>query len=380
MLKGSLQIKNNIYQVVFYHNGKTIWRSTGVKAIRGNKRKAEQRMNEILSEYDDNPGMFDRVLFTDYIEKWLENVKYKVDVITYEGYEQYAQKHIIPYFKPLKLYLQNVKLEDIEGYYNYKSVSGRLDSKEGGLSYRTIKLHGIVLNLVFQFAMRNKLIKENPCTYAEIPRTAKRSEKITNFYTTKQCQTLLKNIEGTPLYDMVYLTFLYGLRRSELMGLKWSAINFNSSTLSICHTVVVNSSVVAKDTTKNKTSNRTYPLLDDVKKILYRIKSEQEANKKFLGNRYVDTDYVFVKENGETYYPSYPSRALRKIIKQNNLTPIRWHDLRHSCASMLILQGWQMKDISEWLGHADIGTTMDIYTHIGMDHKKELGKTLNGIL
>jgi integrase len=380
--RGSLQEKNGIYQAVFYIKGRknAIWRSTGIKVQRGNKRKAEQRMKEIISEFDDNPNMFDKINFVTYIDKWLKTVKNQVDKITYEGYKSYADKHIKPYFKPLKLNLQDVKMSDIEKYYQYKSVSGRLDGKEGGLSYRSIQLHNVVLNMVFNEAIRQSIIKENPCRYAKIPKTAKRSDKKIEFYTPEQCTTLLEVTTGTILYDMIYITFMYGLRRSELMGLKWSAVDFDNNTLAICHTVVLQNVVVEKDTTKNQSSNRIYPLLDDVKEILLRRKRQQEEHKKLFGNCYNNTGYVFVKEDGSQYYPSYPSHELQKQLQKNNLPHIRWHDLRHSCASMLILKGWSMKDISDWLGHADIGTTMNIYGHLSMKHKRTLGNSLNGLL
>lgn len=378
--KGSLQIKNNTYQAVFYYDGKTVWRSTGIKAIRGNKRKAEQRMNKILAEYEDNPTIFDKIDFTHYIKIWLNDVKNHIDLITYEGYSQYANKHIIPYFEPKKLKLQDVKLSDIESYYKYKSISGRLDGKQGGLSYRSIKLHSVVLNLVFEYAMRNKLIKENPCQFAKIPNTAKRSKKIIDFYTPEQCNKLLGITQGTILHDMILITFLYGLRRSELMGLKWDAVDFDKNTVTIQHTVVVNDTVVAKDSAKNKSSRRTYPLLDEVKDLLLKRKEEQKEYKKLFGNCYTDTAYVFTKENGNTYYPAYPTHSLRKVIEQNDLPHLRWHDLRHSTASMLLEKGWSMKDISEWLGHSNINITMDTYTAINLDRKRTLSNSLNGIL
>jgi len=124
---------------------------------------------------------------------------------------------------------------------------------------------------------------------------------------------------------------------------------------------------------------RTYPLLTEVKEILVKIKVAQEKNKKLFGNCYQENGYIFTKEDGTAYYPTYPSHELRKCLKRNELPYIRWHDLRHTTASLLILKGWQMKEISEWLGHADIGTTMNIYGHIDMAHKKELGNTLNGL-
>ena len=383
-MRGSLQIKNNIYQAVFYTTDedgrqKTIWRSTGIKAVRGNKHKAEQRMEEIKAELDNSPPD-KNILFTDYMYIWLDSVKDNVDRVTYEGYKSYIDKHIRPYFTKLGLKLQDVKLSDIENYYHYKATAGRLDGKEGGLSYRTIKLHSVVLNLMFNEAVRTSIINDNPCRLAKIPKSAARSMKKVDFYTVDQCKTLLEITKGTSLHDMIYLTFIYGLRRSELMGLRWSAIDFSGGTLSINHTVVLQNVIVEKDSTKNKTSNRVYPLLDDVREILLKLKEEQSRNRIFFGDCYEENGYVFTREDGAAFYPSYPTHALEKVLKENNLPHSRWHDLRHSCASMLIAKGWQMKDISDWLGHADIGTTMNIYGHLDMAYKRNISQKLNGLL
>ena len=382
MLNGSLQIKNGIYQAVFYipGNKSATWRSTGIKAQRGNKRKAEQKMTEILSEFEEKLSDNEKISFTDYIDTWLISVKKRVDIVTYEGYKSYIERHIKPYFMPLNLKLEDITLSDIEKYFQYKAVSGRLDGKSGGLSYRTIKLHSVVLNLIFNEAIRNSLIKENPCKYAKIPNSVKKSEKQMNFYTTEQCKKLLDVTKDTVLHDMIYITFIYGLRRSELLGLKWDAVDFDNNTITIKHTVVLQNKVVAKDKTKNTTSNRTYPLLDDVKDILLKLKVQQEEYKELFKKCYTDTGYVFTKPDGKAFYPSYPTHTLEKILAKNNLPHIRWHDLRHSCASMLLLKGWKMKEISDWLGHASLQTTADIYSHLDMDHKRELGNSLGGIL
>ena len=236
-MRGSLQEKNNKYYAVFRVNGKQKWVNLNISTKRGNKRKAEERMKEILVEYDSNPGMFEKIPLSDYICKWLKTVKNQVDAVTYTGYKQYAEKHIIPYFKDLGLNLQDVRLSDIEGYYSYKALSGRLDGKSGGLSYSSIKKHSVVLNQVFTEAVRNRLIQRNPCELAKIPKTAAKSENTASFYTTEQCEKLLEVTEGTILHDMIYLTFMYGFRRSELMGLKWDAIDFDNNTLRINHTV-----------------------------------------------------------------------------------------------------------------------------------------------
>lgn len=103
-------------------------------------------MTKILSAYENNPNIFDKINFVEYMDKWLKTIKNQVDIVTYEGYRSYLEKHIKPYFKSPKLNLQDIKMSDIEKYYQYKSVSGRLDGKLGGLSYRSIKY--IVLFLI----------------------------------------------------------------------------------------------------------------------------------------------------------------------------------------------------------------------------------------
>lgn len=378
-MRGSLQIKNNRYYAVFRINGKQKWVSLKIEAKRGNKKKAEQALNELMLKYQNNPHLINKILFVEYAQKWLDSVKGHVDSITYESYKQHVLKHFIPYFKPLNIYLQDIDISHIEQYYNYKSVSGRLDGKNGGLSHATIKRHSIVLNLIFKRAMYEQLITRNPCEYAKVP-TAKTTVKKIEFYTTEQCNKLLSITNGTELYNMIYLTFIYGLRRSELMGLRWCDIDFNNETITIQHTAVTNGIVERKDKTKTSSSNRVYPLLSDIKKILLSIQQQQAEYKDLFGNCYINSGYVFTRENGEAYFPDYPSKKLQKVIKENKLPHIRWHDLRHSCVCMLIARGWHMKDISEWLGHSDISTTMNIYGHISIEHKREIAKELNGLL
>ncbi len=388
-MNGSLQEKHGKYYVVFSTKTidgkrKTEWVNTGVPAVRGNKRQAERRLAEIIAErearLEEMKGSKD-MLFSDYIDLWLEQAKSTVDIVTYNGYKSYVVNHIKPYFSKSNLSLREVSISDIEKYYANKATTGRLDGKEGGLSRRTIELHKAVLSRMFGDAMREPFnLKENPCRLAKIPKTAVKNPKHISFYSVEQCKELLKVTDGTPLHDMILLTFLYGLRRSELMGLKWSAVDFSRGTITINHTVVVYDGVVEKESTKNDSSNRTYPILNDVLPILNRLKNQQNEYKKLFGNCYNDTNFIFTKEDGSAYYPAYPYHELMKVIKKHNFPTIRWHDLRHSCASMLLEKGWSMKDISDWLGHADIGTTMNIYAHLSMEHKRKMADGLTGML
>lgn len=368
-----------MYYAVFRINGKQKWIPLNIENKRGNKTKADKKLKEILVMAERNPNMFDKIDFCAYAKKWLHEVKSQVDTMTFEGYKQHLEKHIIPHFEPLKLAIQDIRVSHIEEYYKAKMSGGRLDGKEGGLSRASVKRHSVVLSLIFKQARANELIIDNPCEAAVIPK-AKQQMKRTDFYSVEQCKQLLEITDNTILHDMIQITFLYGLRRSEMIGLRWKDIDFINDTITIQHTVVVNGVVERKDRTKNSTSNRIYPLLPDIKQMLNERKSEQNNNRDLLGSAYVDTPYIFVKADGNTYYPDYPTKMLEKVLERNKLPHIRWHDLRHSCASMLIDKGWSMKDVSDWLGHADIGTTMNIYGHLSMEHKRKAAASLDGML
>ena len=383
-MSGSLHKRGKNWYTTFYLNGKRIERSLGITAVdRGrtvNKRQAEEAMRKLIAEYNDNPERFNNITFADYVEKWLKRKAASVEVGTIEGYKGYCDAHIIPYFEQNGLKLSQVTTKDIEAYYNAKATGGRLDNKPGGLSIASIRRHKAVLNQVFKDALHDGLVKYNPCQYAKMPKDKATKPKKQNIYTYEQCQQLLDCTEGTVFHDMVLITFLYGLRRSELVGLRWSAIDFDKGTLAINYTVTVQKTVSSKSRTKNASSNREYPLLDEVRSLLLARRRQQEEYRQIFGNRYHETDFVFTKENGEGYYPSYASQRLKKIIKRYNLPPLNWHGLRHSCASMLIEKGWHMKDVSAWLGHSGIQITMDLYTHVRLEHKREISESLNGML
>lgn len=383
-MSGSLHKRGKNWYTTFYLNGKRIERSLGITAVdRGrtvNKRQAEEAMRKLIAEYSDNPERFNNITFADYVEKWLKRKAASVEVGTIEGYKGYCDAHIIPYFEQNGLKLSQVTTKDIEAYYNAKATGGRLDGKPGGLSIVSIRKHKALLNQIFQDALREDLIVTNPCQYAKMPKIKTKQENVWHIYTAEQCNELLELVKGTIIYDMLYITFIYGLRRSELMGLKWSAVDFGKNEIEICHTITTQKTISAKDGTKNSSSHRTYPLLKEIREMLLARQKQQDEYRQIFGNRYQDTGYIFVKENGEQYHPGYPSKKLHKIIKRNNLPSLRWHDLRHSCASMLLDKGWKMKEISDWLGHQDISTTMNLYTHLNIDHKRQLAESLTGTL
>ncbi len=383
-MTGSLQIKNDKYYAVLNlktENGKrkSKWISMGLP-VKGNSRKAQQRLREILDEYEKAEKSFSKeVQFTDFMKRWLETRKNKVDEVTWEGYEDAVNNHLIPYFEPMNLALSQVTVDHIEEYYQLKSVSGRRDGRPGGLSKRTVKFHSSLFRMIFKEGIRKRLITADPCSVAEMPVRSDKSFRGT-FLTESQCVTLLEYSKGKPVYDLIQVTLIYGLRRSELMGLKWDAVNFEQGTLSIRRTVVLKKGIHEKEKTKTNSSNRIYPLVPSVKEILLKAKEQQECYKRIFGNCYQDSGYVFTHPDGSPFHPSYPSHELKKILaKHPDLPNIRFHDLRHTCASLLFGLGWSMKDVSEWLGHSSVAITMDTYTHIDAHRKAMLAKGIDGL-
>lgn len=380
-MTGSLQVKNNMYYAVIniYEEGKRKqkWVNSNL-SLRGNKTKAEKFLREQIMFYEsESESNLSDELFSAYIKKWLDKVKNSVDDITFQGYKQLAESHIIPYFEQTKTMLKDINKEILQDYINKKAKNGRLDNK-GGLSAKSLRLHRNILNQTLKEALSSKLIAENPCQFIKLPQIQRREP---SFYSSEQIEDLLSKIkDDETFYLLVKITATYGLRRSEVLGLQWNSISFAQNTLQIEHTVVKVNKVVHKDKTKNASSFRSFPLIPEIKDLLLKEKEKQEKDKKEFGNEYIDSPYIFVWDNGKPFATEYVSQHFNRILKWNNLPHIRFHDLRHSCASILLSNGFTLKDVQEWLGHSDITLTANIYGHLDLERKKDIANTLASML
>lgn len=379
-MTGSLQQKSGYFYAVLNYtddNGKhkKKWVKTGLE-IKGNKRKGELFLNDLLAQSkDEDFRSSSKIMFCDFIKQWIKNKKNKIELSTWESYDMYARKHIIPYFEKLNLTLKQVTPNHIMNFYNYEFVGGRCDGKEGGLSIQSIRVHGIVIKEVLNEAVIRELIYRNPALNVPLPKKEKQ-EVIGTFLDAEQANTVLKAFRENRLQSLVYMTLYYGLRRSEVIGLKWGAIDFEKNTVTIQHTIVKNLTIVAKDKTKSPSSHRTFELLPEIKDMLLKQYQEMLKNKALFGNTFNDSDYVFTWEDGRPYRPDYITHAFQKVLKQKDIPMMRFHDLRHSTASILYDKGWSLKDIQTWLGHSDIKMTGNIYTHITNLRKQSMGKNL----
>ncbi len=376
-MTGSLAVKNGKYYAVLnvYENGtrKKKWICSELPE-KGNKRKAGQFLREKLAEYERMEGIVRTdIRFSDYIRTWLEQIARTIDAVTLQSYKIVADKHILPYFDAKKLKLTDVTHHLLQQYIDIKSKSGRLDGK-GGLSPRTLRHHKNILTQTLDLAVKNKLIPSNPCQFVIMP-PMERYES--SFYNDKQLRQMFDAFKDEPLLPLIQITALYGLRRSELLGLQWDSIDFARKTMTIRHTVARVTKVVAKDKTKNASSRRSFPLTEEALEIFRAAKQTEERNRKAFGSSYTENDYVFKWPDGHTYAPEYVSHKFTRLLKKYDLPHIRFHELRHSCASLLIAMGWSLKDVQEWLGHSDIQMTANIYSHLDVGRKVSIAASLS---
>ena len=367
MVAGHLHEKNGYYYIILNLTDsagkrKPKWISTGL-TIKGNKKRAEQMLMEERRKYA-NAKTGDDVLFADFMEQWLEIVKSTVSIPTYSSYVNAVKSIIAPYFRKKKILLRDLQAHDIQMFYQEQLQRVKASS--------VIHYHANI-HKALKYAVKNDMIPSNPADKVERP---KQDKFYGNFYDRDELNKLFEAVAGTKLELPVLLGAFYGLRRSEIVGLKWSAIDFEQNTITISHTVTScnldgKCVIVAKDTTKTKSSRRTLPLVPYFHEKLLAVKAQQERNQKLCGRSYNREflEYICVDDIGDRFKPNSITSQFPKLLDRNGFRKIRFHDLRHSCASLLLASGVPMKHIQEWLGHSDFSTTANIYAHLDYSSK-----------
>lgn len=380
MVAGHLQGKNNFYYVVLNYadtqgKRKSKWISTGLPT-KGNKKRAEARLMEERKKFNPVPkiGQND-ILFADYMEQWLEIIKPSIEVVTFASYSTMVKSTIAPYFRKKKITLSDLKPKDIQDFYTDQLKRVKANS--------VIHYHANI-HKALKYAVKMGLISTNPADQVDRPRKEK---FVGSFYDSDEVQKLFEVAKGTKLELAVLFGAFYGLRRSEIVGLKWDAIDFKDNTIVIRHTVTTctldgKKLTISKDRTKNVSSLRSLPLVPVFREKLLALKKQQAKNRKLFRKSYCTDylEYIYVDELGERIKPNYITNAFPKLLGQYHMRVIRFHDLRHSCASLLLAAGVPMKAIQEWLGHSTFSTTADIYAHLAYKSKVQSADAMENIL
>lgn len=365
-MTGSLQIKNERYYAVlnFYDiSGNRVqkWFPLNM-TVKGNKRKAEIMLKQLLVEYQGLEAVepINRLL-SQHIAAWIEADRPHIAVTTYNQYVNMLNLHIAPYFDERKITLCSVTPGDLEDYYNYKTANG--------LSPNTVIKHHAIIRSSLQWALKHQYVRYNAADLATRP---SRARYIANEpYSVEEIVMLLTLTQNEPIAVPIFLASFYGLRRSEILGLRWSAIDFEKGIIRIDTTVVREKigdqivSTVRNNKTKTESSRRDLPLCQYTYDYFSILRNKQINQMNLCGNSYnrYYLDFVCVDDMGMLLQPDFVSQKFQKLLEKYNLRPIRFHDLRHSCATIMMYLGYTLKDIQTWLGHSNFNFTANTYVH-----------------
>lgn len=369
---GHLEEKRGIYQMVLSWADTDGVRqrqskSTGLK-VKGNKKRAESMLQDARKAKEQElasiPDLGDP-LFADYMEfTWLDVIRQEVKLTTFGGYQMNVQKAIAPWFRARGILLRNLTAEDINDFYD--------DCLERLKATSVLKYHANI-GKALKYAVKKGLIEHTVMDKVDRPSPERFVGK---FLKQSEVVALFEAVKGHKLELGVILGTFYGLRRAEVVGLRWDAIDFEANTISIEHTVTTATIdgkriFVADDTTKTKSSFRTLPLVPSFRAKLLAVKEEQEYYRKLCGKSYnkKDSQYIYTDQLGNRISPSYLTEAFPKFMERNGFRRLRFHDLRHSCASLLLAAGVPLKQIQEWLGHSDFAITANTYAHLEFNSK-----------
>lgn len=331
MVAGHLQEKKGRFYIVLSYTDienkrKTKWIPTGLP-VKNNKKRAEKMLMEAREKFKP-PVTRDTVrsdmLFSDYLTEWLKIIKSTVRRTTFSSYSSLVKSVIKPYFEKLEVTLDGLKPIHIQTFYTREL--------ERVTSSTVIHYHAVIRRALI-YAVKIELLDSNPIDRVERP---KKEHYIPAYYDSQEINRLFELVAGTDLEVPVKLAAFYGLRREEVLGLRWKAIDFEENTITINHTVTQieengKTVTVASDTTKTKSSMRTLPMVPQFRELLLRKKEEQAELRRVCGKCYNKEflDYVCVNALGERIKPSYLTNSFPAFVVKNGMRRIRFHDLRH---------------------------------------------------
>ena len=329
------------------------------------KRDANKRLNEVKEEiYKEELLLPNEMILQDFLLDFLEKYKMNLSITTYNCYMRICKKYIIPL-------LGDIKLCDIRPIHIQNYVDDLLDL----LTPQTIKVHLNILNLALKRAYRLKLIKENVVQFVEVPKNKKYKNEI---YNAEDMKKLLEKSRETSLELPIILASGLGLRISEILGLTWNNIDFNDFTITIDKITVRDKGQVILKEPKTESSIRTISAPKEIILILKQLKKDRLAAK--LRGEKSHRELIFYDKNLNPVAQDVLSKKFRYFLQENNLKHIRFHDLRHSHVTMLIDAKVPIKVISERVGHSNVNTTLNIYSHALREMDQEASDKISDTL
>lgn len=364
-MTASVQVKGKYCYIVLNYRGeqgerRQKWISTHLLA-RGHKREAQRMIPQVILRYqhlENSPG--EDADMRQLLQAWYQATAPALSPSTAQGYHSILQRHLLPYFSenPVKAAQLNPSL--LEDYYQMLV--------QKGLSPSTIRRHHSNLSAALRWGVRQGWIAHNPASQVVLPH---RQPYTVQYYTGEQLRQLFCSVRGTELETPVFLAGMYGLRRSEVLALRWQDVQHG--VLSICRSVQEHKGqLVFRTQLKTPASVRALPVMPQVAAYLHQLQKrrEQQATQWAQQGIAWDAQHLCLRQDGQLLRPSQLSKRFSSFLVQQHFPPIRFHDLRHSCASLLIAQGCPVKAVQVWLGHSSYRTTADTYAHVSAaDHR-----------
>ena len=364
MVAGHMTKKNGYWYLILMVRDETgrlkqKWISTHLR-VEGNKKKAEAMLLAARREYTDFAEIQKRssdVLVSHYLTTWVKSCRGKVSFGTYEEYQNCINNRIAPYFKERNILLLDLKPADILDYYNSLYAKG--------LTGNTVLHYHVLLRKALKEASMRGFIQNDPTDF--IPRP-KKEQSAADCYSPEECRKLLNALHDDPLELPITLAVLYGLRRSEVLGLRWGAIDYERATITISHSVTstaVNGKrqLIAKDKLKRKSSFRTLPLMPQVAAML-----QNAAIQRYGTQPPPNEEYICVNGTGQLFTPDYLSEHFKTILAKNNLRRIRFHDLRHPYVKhrLILMLGEKLAELVSFIGE-DKAEALSVHSAIESD-------------
>lgn len=346
-------------------------------SVKGSREDADIELAKLLNKL--HTGSYvrtSRLTVREYLKRWLADyAKANVSNKTFERYDEIVRIHLVPSLGHHRL--SALQPLHIQSCYSEAMLNGRKDRKEGGLSAQTVLHHHRLLREALQQAVRWQLLARNPADSVEPPRPIRREMAV---LTEGQTVELLKSLEATRLYVPVLLAVTTGLRRGEILALKWEDLDFDRATLTVRRSLERTNHGVHLKEPKTRKGRRVVALPQMTIHALRRHKAEQAKERLALGPAYRDSGFVCARICGTPMDPSELTAGFAAHIREQDLPTIRFHDLRHGHATHLLRQGVHPKVVSERLGHSTIGITLDVYSHVMPDMQKEAALRIESAL
>lgn len=344
--------------------------------VTGTKKDAERELARLAHSL--NTGEYvepNKLTVGEYLQRWLADyAKPNTSTRTYERYAEIVRANINPVLGHHKLtVLQPLHIQD---FYSQALVSGRRHGP-GGLSAQTVLHFHRLLHGALRQAVRWQLLVRNPVEAVEPPRATRREMRVLTEAETAQ---LLTVAEGTRVYVPVLVGVTTGMRRGEIVALTWPDVDMQAATLTVTKSIEQSKSGLAIKSTKTAKGRRTITLPSITVEALRRHKADQGRERLRLGPAYQDQDWVCADPDGSVWKPDSLSAAFQLLLRNHNLTRIRFHDLRHTHASQLLQQGVHPKVVAERLGHSTIVVTLDTYSHVVPGLQEQVARQIDQVL